>query len=91
MYKKSKISSYNPENMICKQDSLFLQMNYQQKTIFIPFKIHDGLIKNTGCHRTIKKDFHARIICKEPRRIFYIRLSLWMRRENSFEKNRYFF
>ena len=37
------------------------------KTKFIPFKIHDELTKNTGFHRTTKKDFHARIICKEPR------------------------
>ena len=54
--------------MICEQkSSLFLHMNYQQTTIFIPFKIHDELTKNTGCYRTTKKHFHARSICKEPR------------------------
>ena len=37
-----------------------------RKTILIPFKIHDELTKNTGCHSTTKKDFHARIICNEP-------------------------
>ena len=53
--------------MICKQESLFLHMIYQQQTILIPFKIQDELTKNTGCYSTSKKDFHARIICNEPR------------------------
>ena len=37
---------------------IVLHMNYQQKIIFISFKIRDELTKNTGSHSTNKKKFH---------------------------------